>query len=980
MSSYRRPQQQRGATACRDDTVVLVMRIEKLLYPKTFADYDGWGVFKGRIHNTHTLLNGQTLKAPSSYVTIKGSLPIGIAPYVQYRLECVKGVGKGGQGEVYNIRTVLSYRKDTWLSHAMVQWSLKEELGLDVSTARTVLRQLPYRTDKKNNRYLDHPNLTDTQRTQLSRLAFFNQTHAQQEALVTLLPGNLEELRVLTSASAAALLSHAQRARWEFALDSTLARYGLTTPVPLDVLLRGGNLALTDTAAKALALYEKIRHYADAHCHTYIHVAQLSYFLGKSLYPVTVCPLDHAANAPLDPDRMQVLLEWLVTHKAVIAMDIDGMPGFTFLCHYESWARTTQSIGAIRTRAASGGYTPSLEDALQSLRSFGDDVLDAEQRAVLQHVASTPFTFTPAPPGCGKTHLLCTIQECIGPSNFAVFTQNNCMVDELSSRGIEHAFTLQHYIYHIRHAATNKRSQKIVDELLYYPVVAVDELSNVDLATISYFYQHCCRNAVRVVHTYDPDQVAPITAGAPCIDIPLAMPDNVLPLHQNHRVLSGASGIGSGSGSASASGSAAAIPSLMLANDARIIKGQGYKMEFDQIVPHTPFAPPMPLSDCFLVTPSSSSSSSGNAGHRSGARDLRWILQNMIDKDPISGKIDLRRVQCISLHNDTCEAANAVVTAFHEEQEGFERKRNNQRPLLTPGMRFSVVGATFARQQLWPPGASSSFSSSSSSSFGSITSRSGGGGDAMEVDRDDDDDGNDAPIFSDRVSNRGKYVFSHYHVLNLKTGTWSRKTGRVLHRVVKKSSIDKDTVHVVFTQCGKQFAINYSRCASTQHLVPAWCITVDSYQGSQNDTIISLLPSAGIFTTKAKHESTTESMQQQQSPFGRNHLHVKFSRARKRLIVLGTKEEVTFLSMRMPPHRQTLLSYVLQHDLPASQLVADIVHTHPTSQMQHSPPTGTSIIGSPVHLPTTSKSDMMHTDNDVDLAIDHSTLSEAEVC
>ena len=183
--------------------------------------------------------------------------------------------------------------------------------------------------------------------------------------------------------------------------------------------------------------------------------------------------------------------------------------------------------------------------------------------------------------------------------------------------------------------------------------------------------------------------------------------------------------------------------------------------------------------------------------------------------------------------------------------------------------------------------------------------------DAMDVDTGESGDTKLLKVHSDKIANRGIYVYAHYCDFSLKTGKWNRKSGKILYMRNLASKPRAHMVRFIFTKCGKQFAVNRPRCVPMEKLEPAWATTIDSYQGNQRQVIIVALPSSGLFTSARKRDELCKSVQNPGSSFGRNHLHVAFSRARFRVIVMGTEAEVKRLAMRDASARFTLLEHTV---------------------------------------------------------------------
>ena len=926
--------------ALRGGVQVLAFRIKTVLYPKQLAEYAEWGIFTIEIEHTRRLSSGQLVRDPSTFGKLKGSLPPGVAPYIRYKAECVREHSTKRNESIWMLQRLLDYRMDSALRQKHVEWMLQHELGMTAREVNVQLRTLPWVQTPAGTRFLNHKALTKNQRAALARVSFFNTSPsmAADLALLRRLPGNYDEIRALTPAVRTALVEHLDRCVWDFAFPGTLAAYNLTQPLTLESLLSlapaGANLTsragtgaaasartvrLASVEAQAVALYQRVRWFADQHQHTFLTLAELVRFVNTPIYPATVLAEDAMENVRIDGQLLLDLLDWLVAHKVMHELTIGEMAVYTFQEYMAAWERFFAGWDGVHRRGRIGTIAP-----LARVQQRAD--LNAEQAAALEALAVKPAVFIPANPGCGKTYLLTKVQELVGEDEFAVFTNNNCMVDELRARGIKHAFTLRYYIYHVQHARTSEKSRRIVEHLRFFPIVGIDELSNVDLETLSFFYSICCREAVRVVHAYDPHQVLSIGPGQVCIDLPAAFPDLVYPLERNFRIYSAGTGASaraalppaSTSPSPSPSPSPAAPASQMLRNDAAIMGGKGYTVEFTTVettVSAMDQHASLPLAsgrgsadtahgnDCFRVTPTGR-----------GEADLHWVLNNMLPRHPETGKVDLASMQAVAFHNDTCDAVNAAISRFHDSQEGFSAIHNKDCPHLAPGTRFTLVGSTYQRTKIWPV--------AGSGRGGAAHGGAGGAGaGAMPGDVQVPAPTKPKSIYSDKIVNRGKYIFTGYRVLNLKTGKWSRKRGKVLTRIPRKSQVGDANVRFVFTKCGKQFAIDHPGCASLGQLAHAWCITIDSYQGGQNDVVIPVLPSAGIFTSAAMQQRLTEQIASYSSPFGSNHLHVAFSRARKYMVTLGTREEVVRLAMRTPPGRQTLFPHMIREHL----------RLHPTS-------------------------------------------------
>ena len=363
-------------------------------------------------------------------------------------------------------------------------------------------------------------------------------------------------------------------------------------------------------------------------------------------------------------ELLNVLLAWLVKEEVLAHINVDGMQAYTLCEHDRARTRIVTALQAIHKRGLAVDFT-------EKLACEGDTTLAPEQRKALGMVAREPIVYIPAPPGCGKTYLLEKLQQRLGADQLIVYTQNNCMVDALTVRGIKHAQTLQYPIYHMNHRNLTRQSARVAADLHFYPIVCIDEFSNVGLTMSADFYELLCSQAVRVVHLYDPNQIHPIKPGNPCVALPLALPQLVCPLTVNHRIL------------AAASGDSAPVESLMLANDRALVKGQGWKMEFQHVKRGDVETAFPPGTDCLLLEPSALPQ-----------QDLRWALRTLVPNGA------LENVQVIALHNDTCKVVNRIITTIHAPED--DTTRIERRARLTPGVRFTVVGSSFPQTLIYP--------------------------------------------------------------------------------------------------------------------------------------------------------------------------------------------------------------------------------------------------------------------------------------
>lgn len=637
-----------------------------------------------------------------------------------------------------------------------------------------------------------------------------------------------------------------------------------------------------------------------------------------------------------DPEAAQALA-LLVAAGSVECRTVEGRTVYALYPHARVRQKFSQHLERL-LRQPGGRWGPPLnaqnvpwDPAPQTTRTIADEAgLCPEQARGLHAAVEYPLSALTGGPGCGKTRVIETMVSRFSGAFVAVRTLTGSMAAALRERGIAGGATLHRGLYRLaewgRQQERGARRTPFVatlgtdtreteedddddepdrDEMeARVQVLIIDEASNVSeklLVRILRAYP----SLMRLVLVFDPEQIPPISAGQPAIDILRVLPACAATrLTINHRV--------------------AADVRTLIENDRALVARRFSKIHMAnlELAPEylAQSAPPPPAD--FQTTFAATGSAAVHVPQLSQPARLRqclhWTLQHLVAGGAPLVVAHLRDVLVIVLTNDLRRQVNGIVESLVAPAG---------RPRLYPGLRLTITDRNYPRRAFsWVRGKPrwSPLSKAAAGPASQVKS--------PPLDEAPARTRTPKGLVSDEVSNGELFVFHEYCDYDTKTKRW----GAVKQTLSRASPLQpaRHVLRVLRMAGGQQIVLGGSGVGGDAqstvgvapgHLQTAWAITVDKAQGRQEHTIIKLLPPpAPVAAAPGRRPRYAQC-------FRRNHAHVSLSRAEHRFILLGELSSLYALARRAPRPRFTLLATDLQG------LFAE--HVRPRGPGRHPTPT-----------------------------------------